>query len=204
MKAASHGAAAKETNMERNTTSIAERPSTAAAKVGCWDFTELEPETKYRIGHIFNTKFGTVELKHYLLNGKKVAKDEALATSTNTQIAGAGSPELRTYLINCHVEPKTPLSKVTFRFGHLGPDGHRHANIGVNGDLREISDSVTSVDGEVLGDAGIGTVQVVVTLDTPPGNHEKGSVELRALTGTIEKFTLGGVQVFLRDVCMTT
>jgi hypothetical protein len=203
MKAASK-AAAKETDMDRTTASIDERPSSAAAKIGCWGFTELTPETKYRIGQIFNTKFGTVELKNYLLNGNKVAKDEAVAIATNTQIAGAGSPELRLYIINSHVEPKTPLSKVTFRFGHLGPDGKRHANIGANEDLREITDSLASLDGQVLGDAAIGTVQVVVTLDTPPGNNEQGSVELRALTGVIEKFTLGGVQLFVKDVCLTT
>src|SRR5262245_56826440 len=99
--------------MERNTASIAERPSSAAAKTACWEFTELTLSTQYKIGHIVNTKLGTVELKHYLLNGKKVAKEEAVAYTQNTQIAGAGSPELRMYIINAHVEPTTPLSKVT-------------------------------------------------------------------------------------------
>jgi hypothetical protein len=180
-------------------------PTTAAAARTCWNFANLAEDTTFRIGDVIETAVGSVELKHYVLNGNKADNSAALAKVTHTQIAGDAPPELRTYLINCHVEPDPPVSLVTFQFGHLGPDGRKHANIGVNGDLREVTDSLASLNGAVLGRPALGTVDVTVSLNPPgEGQAEVGTVELRARTGSIGKFTVGGVQLFLKNVCLTS
>jgi hypothetical protein len=40
-----------------------------AARRTCWDFTDPPRETTFRIGDTTPTTIGTVEVKHYLLNG---------------------------------------------------------------------------------------------------------------------------------------
>ena len=61
---------------------------------------------------------------------------------------------------------------------------------------------MASLNGVELGDPAIGTVLVTVNMLTPPGvSPEKGTVQLQAESGLIEKVTIGGVQKFIDDVC---
>ena len=100
--------------------------------------------------------------------------------------------------------PDTPASSVSYRFGHFvnGKSGLAHANLGVNGELVEVTTSMSSLNGLELGDPAIGRVRVTVTMTTTPGDSpERGTVLLEALNGSIEKFTIGGVQKFVDDLC---
>jgi hypothetical protein len=179
-------------------------PAAAAQVQTCWDFAELDQTHHFKIGETFLASTATIEMKNYLLNGAKANSPAAVAYATQTQIAGGPAPEFRLYLINAHVTPNTPASMLTYRFGHFvnGGSGVAHANLGVNGELVEVTTGLASLNGRVLGDPAIGTAQVTVTMLTLPGaNPERGTLQLQALTGTIEKASIGGVQEFIKDVC---
>jgi len=176
---------------------------TAAAQT-CWDFATLDQTHHYRIGETFVAPTATIEMKNYVLNGNKISNPAAVAYATQTAIAGGPAPEFRLYLINAHIEPNTPVATLSYRFGHFanGVSGVAHANLGVNGELVEVTAGMASLNGVELGDPAIGRVLVTVNMLTPPGvSPERGTVQLQAQTGLIEQVTVGGLQKFIKDVC---
>ena len=181
---------------------LAAGPAPAAVQA-CWDFSTLQQASPYRLGDIFVAPNATIEMKHYLLNGNLNTNPAGLGQAQQTRIAGSTAPEFRLYLLNAHVEPNTPQNSVTFNFGHQLGLGGGQANLGVNGALVEVTTSLAALDGIVMGDPAIGTVQVSVALNGPIGTSpEQGTVTLQALTGQIHKFSAGGVQFYFDDVCM--
>jgi hypothetical protein len=176
----------------------------AGAVQTCWDFSTLPAfpvGSKFFVGDVFVAPTATIEMKHYVMNGNQVVSPANQAYALQTQIAGGPAPEFRTYLINAHVEPNIPVNSVSFDFGIFKLAGV-HANLGVNGELVEVTTTMLDLDGRVLGDPALGTVQVNVTMTTPPGaNPEKGHIELVAQTGQITKWTKGGRQLFIDNVC---
>ena len=181
-------------------------PSRSAVTVRCFDFSQLPLGFHYQIGDVVQTQIGPVELKNYQLNGNKINNAAAQAYTQNSAIAGGvGVPELRTYLINAHFEPNVAATDVEFAFGHLGPVNSKHANLGVNGELVEVTTSLSALDGLVMGTQALGQVQVTVNITAGAGtNHEKGTVHLQALNGgSIVQTSAGGVQLFLDDYCTT-
>jgi hypothetical protein len=179
-------------------------PAPAAVQQTCWDFATLDQSHIYRIGDVFRAPTATIEMKNYLWNGNKSTNDSAQAYATQGQISGGPAPEFRLYLINAHVEPDTPANTVSYRFGHFvnGKSGVAHANLGVNGELVEVTAGMASLNDIVLGDPAVGRVRVTVTMTTLPGDSpERGTVLLTAETGSIEKFTIGGIQKFVDDLC---
>jgi hypothetical protein len=186
------------------TSAIITSAGTAAAQ-SCWDFATLDQSHLYRIGEIFVAPTATIEMKHYLLNGNKVTDAGAVGHARQAQIAGGAAPEFRLYQINAHIVPDTPATTVSYLFGHHanGKSGVAHANLGVNGELVETTTGMSSLDGLVLGDPAIGTARVTVTMLTPAGaNPEKGIVQLQMESGLIEKFTIGGIQKYIDDLCI--
>ena len=180
-------------------------PKAAAQVQTCWDFATLDQSHLYRIGEIFVAPTATIEMKNYLLNGNKVTPDGAVGHARQSQVAGGQAPEFRLYVINAHIVPNTPASTVSYKFGHFvnGQSGVAHANLGVNGELVEVTAGMASLDQRLLGDPAIGTARVTVTMLTPPGvSPEKGTVQLQAESGLIEKFTIGGVVKHIDDVCI--
>jgi hypothetical protein len=176
---------------------------TPAAVQACWDFSTLQQATPYRLGDTFVAPNATIEMKHYLLNGNLNTHPNARAQAQQTQIAGGTAPEFRLYILNAHVEPNTPVSSVSFNFGHQLGLGGGQANLGVNGGLVEVTTSLANLDGIVMGEPSIGTVRVNVALNGPIGTSpEQGTLTLTALTGQIEKWTVGGVQLYVDNVCM--
>ena len=177
------------------------RPSAAQT---CWNFATLDQTHHYGIGETFVAPTATIEMKNYLWNGNKVVSPAAVAYATQTAIAGGPAPEFRLYLINAHIEPDTPVATLSYRFGHFvnGGSGVAHANLGVNGELVEVTAGMASLNGVELGDPAIGRALVTVNMSTPPGvSPEKGTVQLQAVSGLIEKVSIGGVQKFIDDVC---
>jgi hypothetical protein len=174
-----------------------------AAIQACWDFSTLQQATPYRLGDTFVAPNATVEMKHYLVNGNLNTNPAGLGWARPSQIAGGPAPEFRLYFLNAHVEPNTPASSVTFDFGHQLGGGGGQANLGVNGSLVEVTTSLSALDGIVMGSPAIGTVAVSVALNGPAGvSPEQGTITLTALTGQIEKWTVGGVQVYVDNICM--
>lgn len=178
---------------------------TAAAQAQtCWDFATLDQAHHYGIGEIFVAPTATIEMKNYVLNGNKITNPAAVAYASQTKIAGGTAPEFRLYLINAHIVPNSPVSTVSYRFAHFvnGGSGVAHANLGVNGELVEVTTGMASLNGRVLGDPAIGTAMVTVNITSLPGaSPQVGTVQLQAVSGLIEKFTLGGVQKFIDEVC---
>ena len=92
---------------------------------------------------------------------------------------------------------------MTFNFGHQLGLGGGQANLGVNGGLVEVTTSLANLDGIVMGDPSIGTARVNVVLNGQIGvSPEQGTLTLTALSGQIEKFTIGGVQLYVDNVCI--
>lgn len=181
---------------------LAAGPAPAAVQA-CWDFSTLQQATPYRLGDTFVAPNATIEMKPYMLNGNLTANPAGLGWARPSQIAGGPAPEFRLYLLNAHVEPNTPQNSVTFNFGHQLGLGGGQANLGVNGSLIEVTTSLATLNGIVMGDPSIGRVQVTVALTGAVGTSpEQGTVTLTALTGQIEKWTIGGVQVYADNVCM--
>lgn len=180
---------------------LAAGPAPAAVQA-CWDFSTLQQANPYRLGDAFVAPNATIEMKHYLLNGNLNTHPNARAQAQQTQIAGGLAPEFRLYILNAHVEPNTPANSVTFNFGHQLGLGGGQANLGVNGALVEVTTSLAALNGIVMGDPSIGTVQVTVALNGAVGTSpEQGTLTLTALTGQIEKWTIGGVQLYIDNVC---
>lgn len=168
----------------------------------CWDFSTLQQTDPYRLGQIFVAPTATIEMKHYLLNGNLNTNTAGRGQAQHTQIAGGPPPEFRLYLINAHVEPNSPVNTVTFNFGHQLGLGGGQANIGVNGELVEVTTSLADLNNRVLGDPALGTAQVTVALNGPVGDSpEVGTLTLQAVTGMIHKFTVGGIQLYIDNVC---
>jgi hypothetical protein len=64
----------------------------------------------------------------------------------------------------------------------------------------EATDTLASLQGRVLGDASVGRASVTVTMTgTDP---DVGTLEMLATSGKIEKFSIGGVQLFFDDFCL--
>lgn len=183
---------------------LAASVASSAAAQTCWDFASLDQTHLYRLGDIFQAPTATIEMKHYLLNGNKNPNPAGVAHAQQTQISGGPPPEFRLYLLNAHVVPNNPAAWVSFQFGHIpnAVSGVAHANLGVNGELIETANGMAGLNGRVLGDPAVGTVMVAVNMTTAPGaSPERGTVQLQALTGQIEKFTFGGIQFFVKNVC---
>jgi hypothetical protein len=180
-------------------------PSRSGVVGTCFNFGQLPPGFHYHIGDVIQTQIGTVELKNYLRYGNKSNDPSATAYTQNSANAGgAGTPELRTYLINAHFEPSMPTTDIEFAFGHFGAVNGKHANLGVNGDLVEVTTSLADLNNVVLGRQALGgQVQVTVTITAGANtNHEKGTIHLQALNGgTITQASTGGVELFLDDYC---
>ena len=178
----------------------------ATCETVCYDFDELVLMNQYHVGDTFVAADATIHLESYLRNGNLISLAGATAYANNSNIAKGTRPELRTYFITNRVVPDIPLTSVTFRFGQIvapnGPDPH--SNLGVNGDLREVAASLATMNGQVIGDPATGQAEVLVTLDAalPGSKNILGTLELRAVSGTINEFTFGGVQLFIDDLCM--
>ncbi len=123
----------------------------AAAVASCWDFATLSPATVYRIDDEFRVPTATIQMKNYLWFGNKITSPSAQVYVTPTEISGGPAPEFRLYVINAHVEPDAPVTLVSFNFGHFASPGGAHANIGVNGELVEVTQSLLDLNGRVLG-----------------------------------------------------
>jgi len=181
---------------------LAAGPAPAAVQA-CWDFSTLQQVNPYRLGDTFMAPNATVEMKHYMLNGNLNTNANARAQAQQTQIAAGLAPEFRLYILNAHVEPNTPANSVTFNFGHQLGLGGGQANLGVNGGLIEVTTSLANLDGMVMGDPSIGTARINVVLNGQIGvSPEQGTLTLTALSGQIEKFTMGGVQLYVDNVCI--
>lgn len=181
---------------------VASAPAAAQAQT-CWDFATLDQSQIYRVGDLFRAPTATIEMKHILQNGVKVVTDASKAYANQSQIAGGPAPEFRMYQINAHVVPDTPVSSLSYRFAlYYNAAGVARANLGVNGELLETTTGMSFFHNRVLGDPAVGTVLVTVNITTPPGaSPEKGTVQLQAQTGQIEKWTHGGLQKYIDDVC---
>jgi hypothetical protein len=180
-------------------------PPRSAVAVTCFDFAQLPLGFHYQIGDVIQTQIGTVELKNYLMNG--IRKNNAAAqayTQNSANAGGLGTPELRMYMINAHFEPTVPATDIEFSFGHFGPVNGKHANLGVNGDLVEVTTSMSALNNALLGRPALGQVRVTVNITSGAGTtHEKGTVHLHAENGSIFQTSIGGTPLYIDDYWVT-
>lgn len=169
----------------------------------CHDFSNLVPGTQYNLGDVVTGPDATVTMKDYILNGVIANPAFAGVFVTNTMIAGGSAPEIRTYLLNPRVTPNTPALRVKMRVSEATGGAAPHANIEVNGAVHEVTSGLATANGKIVGDSSNGGLAMVNVNLAPTlnGNWNQGTLELVAIQGQINTFTVGGVQVFIDDQC---
>ncbi|MGH1347915.1 MAG: hypothetical protein ACRBN8_40545 [Nannocystales bacterium] len=162
---------------------------TAAAASYFYPFTSLTAGTQYVVGDSLTPAGSTVEFKQFQWwNGTWTAT--GFAEVDLSARAGGFAHELELNNINVRVTPDTPAVFASYRYAYLGGN----VNIGVNGDLRNVSRPIF-VNGDVVGGC-----DVTVTENAIPGGFN-GSVEIDCPAGTeIDMFGVGGQEFWIDNV----
>ena len=182
------------------TADVAQAAKSANKK--CWGFDALTLGQEYAIGDTYAAQYADIHIGQFLANGTLTSNPAAKVYANPSMIAKGTQPELRTYLARTKVVPKKPLTSVVFKFGFTNSANGPHANLGVNGDLREVTGSMANLNGQVLGRPALGLARVTVQLTNKAGQPESGTIKLQAVQGKIKFFSMGGLQQFIDDVCM--
>lgn len=184
---------------------LAVMASSAHAVEHCYDFSLMPVGTVYRLGDVHVGNLLQVVMRDFFVDGVAVAQSDANRVSVNnTALALGAAPEIHTYLLNAQIIPNAPVSKVTMQIAqNVGASGNAKANLGVNGELREFSGPLSLADGKKMGKPGMGEVEVSVSL-TPDGGDSywhRGTLTLTALSGLIEKVTIGAQGGNIDNAC---
>ncbi len=171
----------------------------ARAAGACYAFTGLSGE--YHVGDTIAAPLAEIRLEPFLLDGQAHRLGVA-RTGARDAAAGTGSV-LEPFVIDAVVVPHVPSREVAVRFEErLTPDSP-HGNLAANGDVREVIGSLALLDGATLGPAG-GRVAVAVTIDPMRrAGTRSGTLALRALDGGIETLAIGGIELFIDELCVT-
>ena len=186
---------------------LASAASQAQPIVHCYDFSRMPVGTTYRLGDVHVDNLLQVVLQHFYVGGVPVVQTDANHVSvSNTALAQGAAPEVQTYLLNAQITPNTPVREVTMQIAqNIGASGASKANLGVNGELREITGLLSQADGKRMGKPDMGEVEVRVSL-TPDGGDSywhRGNLRMTALSGAIDKLTIGMQPGAIDNVCLT-
>jgi hypothetical protein len=181
--------------------------SQAYANETCYDFSDFSGQVRPPYTQPFPDGTINVHNTRYL-NGQIRNNPGHYASINYTEISGGVSPELGGYLVNTQFILNTPNTLVTVKFAQNSPGGLSFVStLAVNGERIQLANGLPSADGLVLGPDTGGQVLVSVDLDRTPtpgvDNWYAGDITLEALTGSIERFTLGTTNFKIDDVCFT-
>jgi hypothetical protein len=186
----------------------------AQAAETCYDFTQQSAGQKFLIGNTVQAEHLKVHFRDYRYTGVKADPGPGVqfVEAKSTMLAGGSSPELYMYKTNMLIEPRSPVAQIRFRVGESrgGPNHplQGHANVIVNGKTHEVTGGLSQLNGREFGDNANGKVLIEVPpmaqVGSNPDDHwYNGTMKVRATSGQIKSFGIGGAPVAVDDVCIT-
>ena len=171
----------------------------------CYDFSNMDPNASYTVGDVVDTRFATINIKPYFVDGEPAIADTRGAEQATSQLAGGSSPELKLNSIAINIVPNKPVTRIKMRIAqNYRPDeAFGKVGIGVNKRGWTSEDGFIAADGKVIGTNGVGKAKISVDLSPiPGGNWHQGTLELHAVQGQIENIRLGAQFWTVDDVCL--
>ena len=154
----------------------------------CVRFTDLAVGTTYNVGDTVTTQGREIVVERFQRGGGTWT-DSGKAEVYDRNWARGSGPDMGTGRTNLKFLFDYPLSKLTLKFGEFG----ENVNIKINGDFRNTGDFM-DLNGTTVGG-------VLVTVQAQfDGHNWYGEL---ILTGTINDFSIGGVELWIDDVCPT-
>lgn len=180
--------------------------SPAQAGETCYDFARQTAGKVFHIGDTVTAEHLKVQITAYKKDGLKAdpGPDTQFVKVDTTTLAGGTSPELYTYLATLRIQPRTPVAQIRLRVGESkGGPYQGHANIEYNGTVHEVTGGLDQLDGREFGDAANGRIRIEAKLALRGGTRYDGTLKVRALSGEIASFGIGGAALAVDDVCFT-
>jgi hypothetical protein len=180
--------------------------SPAQAGETCYDFAKQPVGTKYTIGETIQAEHLKVRITDYMLTGVKAnpGPGAQFVEVSNTSLAGSTGPELYSYLATMRIQPHTPVAQIRMRVGESqGGPYQGHANIEFNGAVREVTGSLALLDGKEWGDGAGNSIRIESRQALRGGHRYDGMLKVRAVSGEIKSFGIGGAALAVDDVCFT-
>lgn len=153
----------------------------------CAEFEDLKPGTAYRVGEIFLTSGLSITVEPFVW-GMGVPTSGGLVYVTTGQAAGGFGTEIQTNNANIVFDFSAFPSSLSLLFGEYGSD----LNININGDFRTIRD-FADIHGLKLGGVKISVLKGF--------GNDAGYLQL---SGAIRTFAVGGQELWIDNVCLTT
>lgn len=172
----------------------------------CYDFSNMLDNQTFTVGDTIDTDFATINIKSYVVDGVPATAETRGAERASSQIAGGSSPELELKLVALNIVPKRPVTLITTRIAQsISQDGaFADSGIGVNRSGRKSATGFAGLDGTVIGDATTGSARIAADISpSGAGNWHSGTLEFRAVKGSIESIRLGGHTWRIDDMCFT-
>lgn len=181
-------------------------PSEAYAITHCYDFSGPAVGTIYQVGDTVNTRHADINLQTFQTVNGPSQNPKQEATITNSNLAGATTPELDLHSIVAQILPNQGVQSVQIKFAD-NTGGAYQQNFGVNGERQVLQGGLGQLNGQTLGRSQFGG-EATVSVQTnavPGGNWTNGSITVQALPGqTINAIAIGGSSQFRIDnFCMT-
>ena len=152
----------------------------------CINFEDATVRSQYRVGQTFVSGETLVSVGPFFFTEGQSTDQGFAQIDQNTQAGGSGKDVLVNN-VNLSFGFDSPLEGVTINYGDYGGT----VNLAINGELA-IENSLLDLD-----DTSVGDVQVAVT---PNGANDNQTGRV-TLSGTIERFSIGGQEFWLDDVC---
>ena len=181
----------------------------ARAAETCYDFARQTVGNTFAVGETVQAEHLRVRIHSYQ-KAVPVAGDQFVEVKSTTH-AGGTAPEMYTYQANLLVDPRQPVTEMRFRVGESrgGPENPigGHANIIFNGTRHVVTGGLSQLDDREFEDAAGRRVRIQARLSQvgtdPAGHWFNGTMKVRAKSGEIVSFGIGGVPVAIDDVCVT-
>jgi hypothetical protein len=176
----------------------------------CYGFSGLPDDKTFVVGETHQAEHLKMVVRPYVLNGNSLDPEGRFIKVQSTNLAlsdAAEKSELYIYGVNMQIVPRQPVAQIRFRVAENkgNPTLGRHANLQINGKLHQLTGSLRDLDGREFGDENGRQYRVDVKLrrNSDTSDWFSGTMKVRALSGQIASFSIGGHPIVVDDVCLT-
>ena len=172
----------------------------------CYDFSNMAEDASYTVGDVIDTEFAVITIKPYFFNGSPATADNRRAVRASSQIAGGSAPELQLYLVALTIEPKKKVGRITTQIAQSisSTGGFAESGIAINKKGLKSPTGFAGMDGKVLGSPSSGMARISAELTrVGDGNWHRGTLEVAATQGSIERLRLGGHSWRIDNMCFS-
>jgi len=186
--------------------------SQSIAGTVCYDFSDFpDLNNHWYPPYIMPIPDGSMEI-HYArtLDGQQILDPDVFGEIGTGAQAGGDPNQFHGYFVNLQLNFDTPKSLVTMRFAQYGASqgGFLYSTMAANKERVQLKNGFESANGLVLGVTPDQQVEITSTLTSVPNPNEGGlhvgTLEFSAFPNSrINSLTLGSVQYYLDDICLT-